>query len=285
MSDIKTVTPDSLALALDFLNTNSETTTILSGGTDLMVSNASSLEGIFKENILNLLDIKELNFIKDDGNCIKIGPTVSHTQLAESEIIKQHAFILSKCASIIGGPQIRNRGTIGGNICNASPAGDLIPSLFVLDGKLKLKSSTGERIVAIEDFANAPRKTILGKDEILVEITVNKTNASDISDFQRVAPRKSLAITKASVALFAENKDGKLLNVKIALGSVGPTVIRAKHAEKLIEGSVLNEELVKKAVEEIGKDASPIADIRSTAEYRSYILGALLKRILEGYLT
>ena len=281
MIDPKTYSPETLADALEILK-NSETT-VIAGGTDVMVINASLLHGVFKENILNLLNIKELNFIKDEGESISIGSCVTHADLASSDVIKKHAPNLAYGASLIGGPQIRNRGTIGGNVCNASPAGDLLPSLYVLNAKLTLKSSETERIVPISEFATAPRKTILAGNELLTKITIDKVNSSDICGFERVAPRKALAITKASVAIFAK-MNGTMSDVKIAMGSVAPKVIRATLTEKFLEEKKLTEGLIASSVEKIRADSKPIADIRSTAEYRSYITGILLKRILEKYL-
>lgn len=282
MIDHITHSPQTITSALDMLKKGD--TTIIAGGTDVMVMNASSLNGIFKKNILNLLDIKELDYIKEESEYISIGAGVTHTEIASSEIIKKYAPNLAHGASLVGGPQIRNRGTIGGNICNASPAGDLLPSLYVLNARLTLKSSETERTVPIVDFAKAPRRTVLAENELLTEITIDKAAPSDICGFERVAPRKALAITKASVAVFARMQD-VISDIKIAMGSVAPTVIRATLTEKLLNGKKLTPELISAAVEKIREDSKPIADIRSTAEYRSYITGVLLKKILEGYLS
>ncbi len=284
MSSITAFSPSSLSEALGILSNAADgSITVVAGGTDIMVIQGMSLDGIFKDSILNVLNIKELSFIEERGDVIELGPNVTHAEIASSAVVKKFAPILSETASIIGGPQIRNRGTIGGNICNASPAGDLLPPLFALNARLTLSSSSGEKIVPIFSFALAPRKTVLLKNELLTKITIDKVKACEKCGFKRVAPRKALAITKASVAVVACMDNGVVSNVRIALGSVGPVILRAAKTEKLLDGSKLDKDLIGKAATLVNDDFKPISDIRSTASYRSHVVGILLKRILEGF--
>ncbi len=275
----KAFNPSSLHEALKFFSEN-EKVTLIAGGTDIMVKERVTPGGVLGEAAMGLLDIKDLYFVNDFCNTLEIGPLVTHESLSLDPLVALHAPVLKKAACVLGAPQIRHRGTIGGNICNSSPVGDLLPPLYVLGAMLTLTSPSDERIVPIADFILAPGKNILKPNEILTKITVNKIGQTDKYGFERVTPRKALAITKASLAFAADFENGRMHNVRIAMGSVGPVIVRATQTENFLEDRELTADVIAQAADMIRNDSKPISDVRSTSAYRSYITGVLLRRIL-----
>ena len=217
---------DEALLLLKHSVKNGRVVKIVAGGTDVM-ARANGNPTFFKDSVLDISALKEIQEIKTCDDKIKIGAGCTHAQIAVNPILKNHASILTKASSVVGSPQIRHRGTIGGNICNASPVGDILPSLYVLNAVLTLASASQKREVPIKEFIKAPGRTVIQPDEILTEITVDMLGENEFSDFRRSATRKALAISKSSVAFRAIKKEGTLVGVKIALGSVGPTIVLA----------------------------------------------------------
>ena len=226
--------------------------------------------------------MEELKSIVLDGGCLSIGALVTHADLASDRLIRDHAAALAEAASVIGSPQIRNRGTVGGNLVNASPAGDTVGPLVALDADLILMSTTGPRTVPAARFADGPGATVLREDELLATIRL-KADPDRLSGYARLGARRALACAKVSVALAARRKsDGPLTDVRVALGAVAPTVVRSGKAETELEGKQLEEPVIARAVEAVKRDVSPIDDIRSTAEYRKEMCGVLLDRLLSA---
>lgn len=272
---------DEALLLLKHSVKNGRVVKIVAGGTDVM-ARANGNPTFFKDSVLDISALKEIQEIKTCDDKIKIGAGCTHAQIAKSTILKNHASILTKASSVIGSPQIRHRGTIGGNICNASPVGDILPSLYVLNAVLTLASASQKREVPIKEFIKAPGRTVIQPDEILTEITVDMLGENEFSDFRRSATRKALAISKSSVAFRAIKKEGTLVGVKIALGSVGPTIVLAHNCEKLIEGKKIDEELLSQIPSAVQADCKPIDDLRSTKEYRAHVVGVFISEILRA---
>lgn len=272
---------DEALLLLKHSVKNGRVVKIVAGGTDVM-ARANGNPTFFKDSVLDISALKEIQEIKTCDDKIKIGAGCTHAQIAVNPILKNHASILTKASSVVGSPQIRHRGTIGGNICNASPVGDILPSLYVLNAVLTLASASQKREVPIKEFIKAPGRTVIQPDEILTEITVDMLGENEFSDFRRSATRKALAISKSSVAFRAIKKEGTLVGVKIALGSVGPTIVLAHNCEKLIEGKKIDEELLSQIPSAVQADCKPIDDLRSTKEYRSHVVGVFLAEILRA---
>ncbi len=205
----------------------------LAGGTDLIVRLKDNL--IKEENIIDIKNIEELKGIKEVEDEIHIGALVTFSEIIESDILKKYSPLIVEASKKVGSPQIRNKGTIGGNICNASPAGDSIPPLFCEDAKFFLESTTGSRIANIEDFFIGPGKTILKEDEILVKIIVKKWKENESGFFNKLGQRNALTIAIASSCIKIKKVNGKIDDIKISLGSVSPTVVRAKKVEDRIK--------------------------------------------------
>jgi len=277
---------------------------ILAGGTDLLVR--------FKDTprlgleFINIVSLEELKGISLQNGLISMGALTTHSQIAGSPLLAQHAPGLCEAAALIGSPQIRNRGTLGGNLANASPAGDLIPPLYTLAASVILRSSSqGERQVAIEDFFTGPGQSIVEDDELLTRVNftplgrvgqmTDKTPARKGQEtfhrFLRLGQRAALAISKVSLALWTrierdDNDKGqaRIVEARIALGAVAPTVIRAPETEKMLAGSSLTQELITQAAHQVALEATPIDDIRSSVQYRrqgcSYLLQEALTSII-----
>ncbi len=249
---------------------------ILAGGTDLLVRLKDEIN---QHDIIDISHLKELKGINIADDKIKIGALTTFSEIIENEIIAENAGVLVQAAEIVGSPQIRNRGTVGGNIANASPAGDSIPPLLILEAEIEISGKSGARTVPMRNFFKGPGKTILKKCEIISSVIIPK-NKDYRGAFVRLGQRKSLAISKVSLAALFKMKDEKIEEARIALGAVAPTVIRASKTEKFLIGKKLNDETISEAKKIICDEVSPISDIRSIAEYRKEMCGELLEQAI-----
>jgi carbon-monoxide dehydrogenase medium subunit len=247
----------------------------VAGGTDILVRMYDRIDKPWPK-LLVLDSVKALDGIRAHDDYIAVGPLVTFSEIEESAIIRKYAPQLVEAASVAGSVQIRNRATIGGNIANASPAGDLIPPLYVLGATLELSSVRKKRTVSTETFFIGPGKTVLRSDELITAIRIPKGKHHGF--FLRLGTRKALAISKVSVAGNLAIKRGIISDAKIALGAVAPTVIRAFETEELLRGKHLDKQLIELAAEAAVFEARPIDDIRSDAEYRKAMVGVLLQR-------
>ncbi|MDA3810108.1 MAG: FAD binding domain-containing protein [Spirochaetaceae bacterium] len=249
------------------------------GGTDLMVQFAGVDGPQFSGDVVFIAHLKELQEIRRDGFNLVIGSCVT---LSEIEKISEVPELLRNAVSEIAAPALRNRGTMGGNICNASPAGDSIPPLYVLDASFRLVSQNGERILKAVEFFKGPGKTDRRKDEILKEIII-PLKEWNVSKYRKVGTRAANALTKCSITAAAKTKGGRIDDLSIAFGAVGPVIVKDSSIEKRLIGLNLKE--VQKKLDSILKDYStviiPIDDQRSTAVYRKQVCLNLLRDFLE----
>jgi xanthine dehydrogenase FAD-binding subunit len=226
--------------------------------------------------LLVLDRIKPLHKIEIKKDKITLGPLVTFSEIMNSQELRKFAPQLTQAASVAGSVQIRNRATVGGNLANGSPSGDLIPPLYVLDAILELTSTKAKRLMPIAKFFTGPGKTVLRKTELLTAIHFSKS--AGLGFFDRLATRKALAISKVSVAAEFAISKGKITKARIALGAVAPTVIRAPQTEAYLIGKEFNETAIAEAAALLCTEARPIDDLRSLAEYRREMVGVLLKR-------
>ncbi len=248
---------------------------LLAGGTDLLVRE-NSMEGRKL-----LVDISSLPAILgiglDENGFVRIGAGQTHQSIADNPLIQRRARVLSLACSAVGSLQIRNRGTIGGNLGNASPAGDSLPALACLDAHVHLVSKNRNRKVPIQEFFLGPGSTSRAPDELIESVRFLPRNGRTVAFFKKAGQRLGMCCSKATVAFVARRYgDGTLSQVKIALGAVAPTVIRVSEAEKILEGKSLTTSLIGDAARACREAALPIDDIRSTAKYRKNVVGALL---------
>lgn len=282
MLDVDILQPKSLSELWKSVSSLKNSFRYLAGGTDLVV--------LAKHGIgipctwIDITKIKELKKIEQKSDSIFIGSLVTYAEIEESELICKWAPALFSVPPEFASPPIRSLATVGGNCANASPAGDGLPALYVEGAHIILKSKSSTRELPIEKFFIGPKKTVLKKDELIVGFRIPKKPYTK-GTFLKIGPRKGLAIAKASLAIsLRENGSGTIQDIKIALGAVGPTVLRANKTEALLLGQKMDDSLIKKAQELVQTEASPITDHRSTAEYRRAMCGVLLKRALKRLL-
>jgi CO/xanthine dehydrogenase FAD-binding subunit len=280
MYELDIITPNSLEEALIVKNEQKGALHILAGGTDLLIDLLEQESLGNKPYLLNLSKIKELKNIKENHENIEIGSLTTHNILANSQTIQSHIPSLSKAASLIGSPQIRNQGTIGGNIVNASPAADLLPVLYAREADIEIATIGMKKLVPIERFIKGPGSVNINPSEIVTKIIVPKLSGYK-SDYICLRQRKAVSINKVSLGVeILISNDRKINDIKIALGAVSPTIVRGIQTEKLLKNRVLTQSLLKEACELIKTECVPIDDIRSNSQYRSAMVGVLLERFL-----
>ncbi|MDD3363752.1 MAG: FAD binding domain-containing protein [Syntrophomonas sp.] len=252
---------------------------LLAGGTDLLVKLRS--QRIRLKTIICLEKVKELQQINTDGAQIFIGAMTNHQQLLENQVVKSRLGCLHQAAAVLGSPPIRHMGTIGGNICTASPAGDTLPPLYVLQANLELVSPTGSRIVPIEEFIYGPGKTALAPMEVLKQVIIDLPVPGIQTHYHKVGQRKALAISVCSLACYMQlAPDGSVGEARLAWGSVGPTVMRFPEVEALLYGRKISLDILRQCGELASQKVTPISDVRAGAEYRRRLTANLLIRLL-----
>jgi len=252
----------------------------IAGGTDLMVALTGEL-GDPPERILDLWKLDELRGIALDGDAVAIGALTTYTEIRRSAICREHLPALVEAAATIGASQIQNRGTLGGNIANASPAGDTLPVLLALDASLVCGSMRGERTLAAEAFWTAYRTTALAPDELLLRVRIPLAAGRE-TRFRKIGTRRAQAISKVVLALsyLDAGPSAPWRSVRLALGSVAPTPIRARATEAVLEGRRPDPETADRAAEALAGELRPIDDVRSTAEYRRLVAARVLHRMI-----
>jgi len=274
-------TPQKIEEALEICSKYGKEIKIIAGGTDLLIQYYDRLYEV--NNWLDLKNIKELKEIRIYQNQMEIGAMVTHAQLENSEDIKKYFPILCLAAADIGSPQIRNRGTIGGNIVNASPAGDLLAPLMAYDAQFRLLSTQGEKIVPAEEFFVGPKKTILEPAQLLTRIILPLPPERTYGCWIKIGKRKALIIATITLALVVEMaEDNKTVkDVKTCLGSVAPTPIEIKEIRKKIVGKKFNQLDFAELGQIVEDKISPIDDIRGTREYRKDVAKEIMINALE----
>jgi xanthine dehydrogenase FAD-binding subunit len=254
---------------------------LMAGGTDLLVRLRQSIED--ERPLLCLERIPELRGIAQTDGGLRIAAATSLDQLATHPLVVQHCPLLARAAATIGGPAIRTMGTLGGNLCTASPAGDTLPALYVLGARLELLSATGVRQLPIAGFITGPGRTRLQHGELLTAVHVPASGAFAIQHFEKVGRRQSLAVAVASLAaLIRLEPDGRVAEARLAWGSVGPTVVRSPEAEAALLGQPLTRDALEAAALCARRAVSPIDDLRAGARYRRQLAGNLLLRLLKS---
>lgn len=272
----RVVSPGSLSEALQIMAGGGYRP--LAGGTDLMVQLAADVVEP-PAAVLDLWRIGELRGVGYDGYDVSIGALTTWTELRHSPVIRARLPALAEAAGTIGAAQIQNRGTIGGNICNASPAGDSLPVLLAVDATFDVGSVSGERSVPAREFWVAYRQTALRPDELLLRVRF-PVERGRRTRFRKVGGRAAQAISKVVMALSYRDDGPTWQEVRLALGSVAPTPIRARRTEALLEGSPPREWVADEAAATLAEEVSPIDDVRSTAAYRRSVSARVLHRLL-----
>ena len=257
---------------------------VYAGGTDLLVKMRSGL--IHPSTLVCLDRIGELKEIAEEGDEVRMGACATHARLLRHPSIAEHFTVLAQALRGLGSPLIRNMGTIGGNLCTASPAGDTLPPLYVLDARVELLSRRGRRSVPVGDFILGPGRTSLETGEILAAVRVEKPRAPEggclVHHFEKVGHRNALACSVASLAalLRLSSPGGVVEKAALAWGSVAPTVVVCPEARRALEGNRLSLEKLREAAVLAREAVDPVTDVRADAEYRRVVSGNLLLRLL-----
>jgi xanthine dehydrogenase iron-sulfur cluster and FAD-binding subunit A len=253
---------------------------IIAGGTDLVLEMRQGAH----QDISTLIDISRVEGLSkidlDQDGRIHVGAGVSHNQCLSSDLIRSHALPLALASWEVGAPQIRNTGTVVGNLVTASPANDTIVPLYALDAELVLQSQAAERTIRIKDFYTGVRKHVLEGDELVREIIFPKMDPNQTGTYLKLGLRKAQAISLVSLAAILTLDADRITAARITLGAVAPTIIHAEKAEAFLVGNTLTEEAITKAGELAMEAAQPIDDIRGSAAYRREITRILVQRAL-----
>ena len=257
--------------------------TVLCGGTDLAPQTESGSRQ-YKAKLLNIRRIEGLGSIEAKGDEIRIGATTTVAAVRRSAMLAEIAPVLVEAAEHFASEQIRNAASVGGNLCNASPAGDMIPPLLVLGASVELACWQGGAVrmrrIPLERFFVGPGKTVMLAQELLTAVVFDRPAADFVARFRKSGPRPALEISAVSLALGARAAGGRLSDVRVAMGSVAPTPLRARHVEAALEGKSLDVATIAAAVAAAGQDAKPIDDVRASAWYRGHLVRVFLEEVL-----
>jgi CO/xanthine dehydrogenase FAD-binding subunit len=276
--DYELVAPASLDQALEMLASDPGRWQPFAGGTDLMVLlEAAKLSG---RQFISLWHFDELRGIRIEQDTVVIGALTTYTDVLNDAVLRDEFPLVCQAAAATGGVATQNRGTIGGNIANASPAADTPPALLVYDAKLELISVRGTRAIPYDQFHTGYKVMALTSDELIRAIRLPR-RPRWIERYHKVGTRRAQAISKVCFAGAADVQDGVVRDVRIALGSVAPTVVRARAAESVLCGRSLDAQTIAAACEALATDIVAIDDMRSTAQYRQKVAGNLLEHYLK----
>lgn len=251
---------------------------VYAGGTDVLVNMRNGI--VNPQTLICLERIGKLKGITESPTHVRVGACSTLSHLLEHSLINKHYPVLIKALQTLGSPLIRQMGTIGGNICNASPAGDTLPPLYVLQAEIEIKSSQSSRIISISEFISGPRQTQLREGEIVSAVILKKGQDFNVQHFEKVGLRKALACSVVSMAALLKLSDeGIVKNAYLAWGSIGPTVVTSDACEKFLIGKKLTRETLEVAASNISQEATPIDDVRAEDAYRKTVAGNLLLRL------
>jgi CO/xanthine dehydrogenase FAD-binding subunit len=250
----------------------------IAGGTDLMLQLHERLVTV--DALVDVSVVPELKSIRLDEGDVVIGAAVTYRELLDSDLIKRDAFLMREASQAVGATQIQNMGTIGGNIANASPAGDLLPCLYALDARLSVAGPAGERSLPIAEFIRGYRRIDLGPGELIKDIRFPALAEDNGSGFVKFGLRQGQAISVVMVAALLQVVQGRIRRVAVALGAVAPTIVRSPSAEAVLLGQPPSAELFASAASAARNDIRPIDDIRGTALFRRHVTQPLVREAL-----
>lgn len=274
------ISPRTLEEACSLIDQHKGKARVMSGGTDLLPQMKE--RALTPQYLIALKSIPGLDYVEHDKEVgLKIAGLATLIQVAESSVVKKKFPILSEAIMQMASVQVRNIGTVAGNLCNAAPSADTAPSLMVMGAKVKLLKAGGkERMIPLEDFFVGPGETALKEGELLVEVQVPDLPPRSGGTYLKLSKRRAMDLAVVGVASLITLDEGVCKDAKIALGAVAPTPIRAKEAENVVIGSALEDEILEKAARAAMEVSKSITDIRASADYRYKMVGVLTKRAL-----
>ncbi len=275
------LSPISMNEVVAALNRYQDRARIVAGATDLMLE----LERGVRTGVDVLIDVTRIPGLDQirrlDNETLEIGPLVTHNACVASQLLIEQAWPLPRACYEVGAPQIRNRGTVAGNLITASPANDTITALMVLEAEVRLLSTRGERVVKLAEFYRGVRRTVMGSDEMLVGIRLRAMRAGERGGFLKHALRAAQAISIVNAACVVDRDErGRVRAARIALGAVAPVVMRAPRAEQALQGETLEEAAVRRSAEIAAEESQPIDDVRGSARYRRVMVAHAVAQVL-----
>lgn len=284
MRSFEYIAPDSLGDALEAMAEHAPHVRALAGGTDLLVDLKHTLNG--PQVLVDVGRVPELKGIEETPEGLRIGASVTHSEIEKSRLIAEHAPAMIAAAVTIGAVQTRNMGTLGGNLVTCVPSMDSGPVLVALDARVTVAGPGGVQQMPLTEFFVGPRKTILAPDELLVDILIPAAMLGRPASFLKFGLRKGQALALVNVAASVATEDGRIGETRIALGAVSPTVIRAVKAEAVVTGKQVGDtSALRQAGEVAVTEARPIDDFRASAAYRRELIAVGTFRALEEALT
>jgi len=280
LSNIAVLGPKNLSEALNLLHERSDTVKLIAGGTDAIIQLKDRT--LQTKELLDISRLDELRYIRREASTIRVGALSTYSDIAESSLLNQSCHVLVEASKMIGSLQIQNRATIGGNLANASPAGDTIPPLYALAATITVQNQNGTRHIPIERFFLGYRKIDLRPDELITEISFDTVERPSDTAFLKLGLREGHFISIANIALWVQWSPGetRISDMRVALGAVAPVVIRARKCEEFLRNRTLEEEAIWQAGEIASGESSPITDIRASAEYRRAVIPSLLYKAM-----
>jgi carbon-monoxide dehydrogenase medium subunit len=270
--------PESLDDCLRLLAQRGPETKLLAGGTDLLPQMKNSV--VMPKRVIDLSGVARVKILECDAKGLRIGAAVPARQVEQDPRVREGYAAVAESAALLGSVQVRNLATVGGNICNAAPSADMAPPLVALEAQAVIAGPKGERRVPLSDFFTGVRKTVVGPDELLVEIFVPAPGPHSGGCYIRHTPRRELDIAVVGVASQVTIANGVCAKARISLAAVAPTPVRATAAEAALEGKPLTPELIERAADLAGQAAKPISDQRGSADFRRHLVRILTRRTL-----
>jgi len=270
--------PESLDDCLRLLAQRGPETKLLAGGTDLLTQMKNSV--VMPKRVIDLSGVARVKIVECDTKGLRIGAAVPARQVEQDPRVREGYAAVAESAALLGSVQVRNLATVGGNICNAAPSADMAPPLVALEAQAVIAGPKGERRVPLYDFFTGVRKTVVGPDELLVEIFVPAPGPHSGGSYIRHTPRRELDIAVVGVASQVTIANGVCAKARISLAAVAPTPVRATAAEAALEGKPLTPELIERAADLAGQAAKPISDQRGSADFRRHLVRILTRRTL-----
>lgn len=276
--------PKTIEEAVSLLSKYGRKAKVIAGGTDLLMQIRNKT--IKPEYVVDLGGISRLDYIGyENERSLLIGALTTIRALERSVELQRRYTIISQAAGQLGSVAIRNVATIGGNLCNAAPSAEIVPALIGLSAKAKIVGPDGERIVAVEDLFTSPGQTVLTSGELLVEIQVPTPPPNTKGVYLKHAIRGSIDLAILGVAAIVTLNGNVCCDVKIALGGVAPTPMRARKAEEVLKGETIDATLIQKAAKVVSAESNPITDVRASAEYRREMLEVFTRRAIDAAIT